>query len=135
MRVVAETLVINFADGFDRQPAGFLTALVSAHAVGDDGESSLAVEFLIVGGFPIKVGVLIVLALAANVTQGRHFNAGSHMHEVNGQSCLPNGRAEAIRNRERKIGYPLQAGAALCPGHYRQEQGRKLNIGGGFREM
>src|SRR5205807_7433279 len=59
--IVAESVIIDFAYRLNRHAAGFLAALVSAHAVSDDCEPSLALEFRIAGGLPIEVGILIVI--------------------------------------------------------------------------
>jgi hypothetical protein len=94
LRIISEAAVINFLNGFNRQPAGFLAALVSAHAVGDYRQPSFAMKFFIVGGFPIEVRVLIIFTLAANVAQARHFNVCSYMHVPMGQLSLPNSSAK-----------------------------------------
>ena len=73
------------ADGLDGDAASLLPALISAHPVGDDGESPLSPEFGVVLWFPVEIGILIVGALMANVAEARHFNArssaaGFHRH-------------------------------------------------------
>ena len=35
--IALEGVIIHFANGFDGEAAGFLAALVSAHAIGNDG--------------------------------------------------------------------------------------------------
>ena len=68
--------VINFANRFYRQPAGLLAALVSPHTIGDYGQPSLPLEFSIRCRFPIKIRILIVLALATDVGEACHFSPG-----------------------------------------------------------
>jgi hypothetical protein len=54
-------------DSLDGETAGFLSAIISTHAVGDDGEAALATKIGVGLRFPIKVGVFVVFALEANV--------------------------------------------------------------------
>src|SRR5260370_21179332 len=72
LRIVAEGVIIDFANRLHRHAAGLLAALVPAHAVSDDCEPSLALEFLIARVPPIEVGILIVSSLAAHVPPARH---------------------------------------------------------------
>ena len=121
--IVAEGMIINFADRFHSEAAGFLAALVAAHAVGNYGEPSLALEFLISGWLPIEVGVLIVFALAAHVAQAGHFNSGFHIHAID-RHFLATSTGARKRSEDDKRESRLPTGgteAAMCPGHYRQE--------------
>jgi len=140
LRIVAEGLVVDFANGFNRHAAGFLTAFVSAHSVGDDGEASLALEFGIASWLPIEVGVLIVFALAAHVTQARHLDSGFQIHAVNRHvftasnqlpqtSHLRTATSPAARRRSEMASWKVtpagRTEAAICPGHYRQAPEKK----------
>src|SRR5579864_3838862 len=75
LRAAIEAAVIEVADGFDGKAAGFLSAFVSAHAIGDDGEASLDAEIVVVLGLPIEIGIFVIGALAANVGQAGHFHS------------------------------------------------------------
>src|SRR5947209_20421108 len=54
LRIVTRTLIVDFANGFHGEATGFLTAFVSAHAVGDDSQSSFALKFGVACRLPIK---------------------------------------------------------------------------------
>jgi hypothetical protein len=82
LRIVVQGLFIHFANGLNGEAAGFLAAFVAAHAVCNHGESPFAAEFFVAGGLPIEVGILIVLALAAHVTEAGHFNSGFNIHAI-----------------------------------------------------
>src|SRR4029077_4725670 len=76
LRIVAKGIVVDVAHGLDGEATGFLPALVTAHAVGDDGETAFAEEFLLGVGLPIDVGILVIGALTADVGEARRFDAG-----------------------------------------------------------
>ena len=76
LRSRAERMVVDVTHGFDREAAGLLSAFVSAHAVGNNGEATLAKEFLAGVGLPIEVGIFIIAAQAADVGQARDFDSG-----------------------------------------------------------
>jgi hypothetical protein len=73
VRITADDMVVNVAHCLDRQSTRFLAAFVSAHPIGDHRESAFAVKFIVGDGFPIKIGILIVLALAAYIAQAGNF--------------------------------------------------------------
>ena len=75
--IAGEIAIVEMADGLDRDPAGFLTAFVSTHAVGHDGEAPLAAEFLICIRLPVEKGILVILALQADVGQAGGFDPWS----------------------------------------------------------
>src|SRR3974390_2933287 len=58
--IAAESVVVDMADCFHGESAGFLPTFVSAHTVGNNGEAALAAELGIGVWLPIKIGVLIV---------------------------------------------------------------------------
>ena len=74
--IIAESIVIDLAYGLDGKATGFLTALVSAHTVGDDGESALAAKVVVGIGLPVEIGIFVIGALAADIGQARGFDAG-----------------------------------------------------------
>jgi hypothetical protein len=123
LRIVMETLVVNFANGLNGKAAGFLAAFVAAHAVGDDSEATLALEFGRAGGLPIEVRVLVVFALAAYIAQAGYFNSGFHIHAIDRQFfTIPIGGVDTMSNDKRESRLPAGKNeASLCPGHYRQE--------------
>lgn len=71
LRIVMKSALVDVAYRFDRQLAGFLSAFVSAHAVGYDRKTALTVEFLVGIGLPVKIGILVVGTLAADVGETR----------------------------------------------------------------
>src|SRR2546423_13466695 len=83
LRIVVESLVIQLADSFHRDPTGFLPALVSTHAIGDHGQAAFAMEFFFPIGFPVKTGVFIILANTPDIGQTGHFHAGPDGFAVN----------------------------------------------------
>jgi len=118
-----ETLVVNFANGLNGEAAGFLAAFVSTHAVCDDSEATLALEFGGAGGLPIEVRVLVVFALAAYIAQAGYFNSGFDIHAIDRQFfIIPIGGVDTMSNDKRESRLPAGKNeASLCPGHYRQE--------------
>jgi len=84
LRVAVERVVVDAAHGLDREAAGFLSAFVTAHAVGDNGEAALAAEVLVGIGLPVDMGIFVVLALATDVGQAGGFDAGLEGFGVNG---------------------------------------------------
>jgi hypothetical protein len=76
LRSRAERMVVDVTHGFDREAAGLLSAFVSAHAVGNNREATLAKEFLAGVGFPEEIGVFVIAAQAADVGQARDFDSG-----------------------------------------------------------
>src|SRR6266567_4923568 len=84
LRIAAKGVVIDAAHGFYGQATGLLSALVSTHAVGHDGETALAAEVLVGVGFPVEVGVFVIGALTADVGEARRFDAGLWSFHVNG---------------------------------------------------
>src|SRR5579859_410065 len=83
LRVVPKATLVDVTHGLDRETAGFLATLVSAHAVGDDSEAAFAEEVLVGVGLPIKIGIFIIGALAADVGQARHLDSGFCVAAVN----------------------------------------------------
>ena len=58
--ILASTIRINFLDGFDGNAAGFLAALVTAHAVGHNRQSAGLLKLLPAKRFPIGITVFVV---------------------------------------------------------------------------
>jgi len=75
LRSRAERLVVDLTHGFDCEAAGLLSAFVTAHAVSNHREATLAKEFLAGVGFPIEIGIFIIAAQAADVGQARDFDS------------------------------------------------------------
>src|ERR1700730_13145446 len=69
LRSISEVLGIDLADSLHCQTAGFLSAFVSAHAIGNYGQPALTQVLLVAGGLPIKVRIFIVVTLAPAVGQ------------------------------------------------------------------
>jgi hypothetical protein len=67
LRVALKLAIVHVTDGLDGETAGFLSAIVATHAVGDDGEPTLATKIGVRLRFPIQVGVFVVFALESNV--------------------------------------------------------------------
>jgi hypothetical protein len=76
LRIAAKGIVVDVAHGLDGEATSFLPAFVTAHAVGDDGETALAEEVLVGVGLPIEIGILVIGALTADVGEARRFDAG-----------------------------------------------------------
>ena len=67
--------------GWIQPQCGWLPGpLVTAHAVGHNGQSAFAREFLIAVGFPVRVPVFVIFALAANVAEARQLNSWPYSH-------------------------------------------------------
>ena len=62
-------------DRLDCQPAGLLPAFIASHAVGNDRQPALALELPIVLRFPVAEGILVILAVAADVGLTRHLRS------------------------------------------------------------
>ena len=86
LRIAVKFGIVDMAHGFDGEAAGFLSAFVSAHAVGDYGEAALAAEFVVGVGLPVEVGVLVIGTLAADVGQARDLDPGFCVATVNRHS-------------------------------------------------
>jgi len=84
LRVTVKGVVIHAANGLDREAAGFLSAFVSTHAVGDHGEAAFAAEVLVGIGLPVEVGIFVVGALETDIGQAGGFDAGLGSFGVNG---------------------------------------------------
>src|SRR5579864_2662581 len=76
LRIRAEGILVDVTHGLDCEAAGFLSAFVPSHAVGDYGQAAFAEEFLIGLRLPVEVRILIIAALAANVGQARGLDSG-----------------------------------------------------------
>src|SRR5262249_14003648 len=100
--VFAKLAVIEVAHGFHCEPASLLAAFVSAHAVSDYRQTSLALKLGFRVGLPIKKRVLIVLAQATHVGQSSELNPGFgfaeiHCHKRNRRSkSYPPGRGNPV---------------------------------------
>ena len=81
--VGAKGMIIDVTHGLDGETAGFLSAFVTAHSVGHDGETAFAAEFL--GGvrFPVEIGILVIAALAAYIGESRRLDSGLRSFAVN----------------------------------------------------
>src|SRR5579863_10034248 len=60
LRVAAEVVIVDIANGLDGKAAGLQAAFISAHAVGDDGETPFAAELVFALRLPIQEGVFVV---------------------------------------------------------------------------
>src|SRR5215471_14225828 len=56
-RIAIEVLIVKVTNSLDRQPTGFLSAFVPAHAIGNDSEPPFAAKRRLGFRFPIQVGV------------------------------------------------------------------------------
>ena len=65
--ITVELAIVLVPNGLDGETAGFLSAFIASHAVGDDGKTPLPIEFGGGFGFPIEIGVFVVRALEAYV--------------------------------------------------------------------
>src|ERR1700727_2577255 len=74
VRIVPDDVVVDFTDRLYRQPAGFLAAFVSAHAVGDYRQPSLTFKFCS-DRLPFENGILVVFALATHVATASHLQS------------------------------------------------------------
>src|SRR6266849_6783118 len=74
-RIAGDRVAIHLFDNLNRDAAGFLAALVPAHAIGHDRQPALQQELLIVRGLPIGIAVFIVCALAADVAEACQLNS------------------------------------------------------------
>jgi hypothetical protein len=79
-RVRGRVLIVDVADGFYGQTTGFLSPLVSSHAVGYESEPALPLKFVVALSFPVEQRVLIVFAQAADVTQAGDLDSGPNLH-------------------------------------------------------
>jgi len=86
LRIAVEGAVVDVAHSIDSEAAGFLSAFVTTHAVGDDGEAAFAEKFFVRVGFPVEVGVFIVGALTSDVGQARNLDSGFCVTTVNRHS-------------------------------------------------
>ena len=86
LHIVVRSISKDFLDGFHRYAAGFLSAFVTAHTVGHNGQSAFAREFLITAGFPVRGLVFVIFSLAANVAEAGQVNSGPYSHYT---FCVP----------------------------------------------
>src|SRR6266567_2757127 len=61
--------------------AGFLATFVAAHAIGHNCQPPFAEKLLIILRLPIAEGILVVLALAADIGLTRDFDSGTNFHQ------------------------------------------------------
>src|SRR5258707_2618690 len=101
--IATEVLVVNLEHGFDREATGLLTAFVATHAVGNDRQAALALELVVALWFPVKAGVFVIFALAADVSQACYFHARLHLHAFNRHSKIRS-VFELRRNKSRTSG-------------------------------
>ena len=94
LRICAESVVVDAANGLDGEAAGFLSAFVTAHAVGHHRQAALAAKVLVGDWLPIKKGILVIGTLAADVGQAGRFDSGSWSLCVNGHSLRVQMRRE-----------------------------------------
>jgi hypothetical protein len=88
-RVAGSGVGVDDFDDLDRDAAGFLAALVSAHAVGDNGQASLRGELRVVGRFPVGIAVLIIFTLTANIAEACQLYAGPNSHSTSFATRMP----------------------------------------------
>src|SRR5450755_5182416 len=67
LRIAAKVVVVDAAHGFDGEAAGFLSAFVAAHAIGNHSETAFAAEVGVGIWLPIEIGIFVISALAADV--------------------------------------------------------------------
>src|SRR5712692_798936 len=85
--IVAVLVAIKRRHDLYRQMAGFLAAFVAAHAIGHDCQPTFAEKLLIILRLKIAKGILVVLALAADIGLARDFDSGTNFHQsVRGRS-------------------------------------------------
>ena len=70
--------VLNYLDG---NAAGFLSAFVAAHAVGEESEPPFLPKLLVARWLPIRVAVFVVLAFATDVAERGQINSRANSHE------------------------------------------------------
>src|SRR5690349_18406978 len=80
--IARDRVGIHLLDSFGCDPAGFLPAFISAHAVGHDGQAAFQRKGLIVIRLPIGVTVFIVFSLAANITEAPELNSRPNFHST-----------------------------------------------------
>src|SRR5579862_8483985 len=71
----AKGMLIHLSYRLHGEPTGLLPALIPAHSVRNDRQASLAHEFLVRVRLPIKIRILIVGPLAADVGQTGGFDS------------------------------------------------------------
>ena len=83
LRVAAEVVIVDVADGLDGETAGFQAAFVSAHAVGDDGKTPFAAKLFFALRLPIQKGVFVVGAEQADIGQACCFQSWLRIGGIN----------------------------------------------------
>jgi hypothetical protein len=83
LRIAVTGMIVDEVHGLDCEATGLLSAFISAHAVGDDGEAALTAEFLVGVGLPIEIGIFVIAALAADVSQAGRFDSRLRSFAVN----------------------------------------------------
>ena len=83
LRIIVKVAVIYEAHGFDRQTARLLSAFITAHSVGDHGQPAFQREFFVGIGLPVEARILVVDALAPDVSQARNFESGFGVDAIN----------------------------------------------------
>src|SRR5215831_5109198 len=84
-RPIGTLAFVNAQDRFNRQVAGFLAALITAHAVRDDRQATFALEVTVRFGLPIEREVFVVLATATDIALTGHFDPGPDLHRPHGE--------------------------------------------------
>src|SRR5258708_27457804 len=75
LRVIGKTIVVHVAHRLDCETTGFLPTFLATHAISNDRQAALAAKFFIRLGLPIKIGIFIVHALAADIVQAPQFDS------------------------------------------------------------
>src|SRR6266481_8606238 len=83
--------------------AGFLATFVAAHAVGHDCQPPFAEKLLIILRLPITEGILVVLALAADIGLTRDFDSGTNFHQSVSGADRVHGTGKTRMRAERMI--------------------------------
>jgi hypothetical protein len=116
---------VNFLDGFYCYATGFLAAFVSAHTISDNGETALALEFLVTHWLPVQVTILIILALATYIGKTGQLDSRTNPHQYRRPFLLFMQMTSLSFDRTTTF-HPAEAG---CKNSSRFQVGTKLLAG------
>ena len=82
LRIGFRAFCVNLLNRLYRDAAGFLSALVSSHAVGNHRQATFLLQLVVGGGLPEGEAIFIIVALAAYIAQTGQLNGCVYAHQL-----------------------------------------------------